>query len=358
MTQTFLGIPDGVYVSSTNGIAGTSYPIGTSVVPVDNLTDALAIATERHLNIIYIQDDTGLALPSGVTWPICLIGRQLYYDSLDLNGQTLGCSIKGLKVTGAFLGTADFEDCYLTAVSGPTTSILRCEIESIGPITASLIVHGSWGERGTAEIDLTGNNAATNVVEMSGQVILKNVDQAGCVVNIVGRDLVLTLDATCILGTINIYGVAKVTDNSVGSTVNDYSIETTASAIKTQTDKLAGSTSESSTTKNWNTAVDSPDGTGGLVVDLGSAATRNKLHSLLLDVNALTVGAIINVKLFLKVNSNQRKTYDVPYVVGTDPDGLWIVNGTVGIHDVLSVAVYSDTNENVAIGYTAILEAM
>ncbi|GAH53727.1 unnamed protein product, partial [marine sediment metagenome] len=129
--------------------------------------------------------------------------------------------------------------------------------------------------------------------------------------------------------------------------------------LKTQIDKLAGEApAESSVTKNWNTAVDSPDGTGGLLVNLGTAATRKKLHSILLDVSALTDGATIDVKLFIKINGVQKKVYDETFTIATDPDGLWIVNGTVGLHDVLSVAVYSDTNEGKAIGYTAMLEAM
>ena len=129
--------------------------------------------------------------------------------------------------------------------------------------------------------------------------------------------------------------------------------------ILTQTDKLAGAApTEGSATKNWNTAVDSPDGVGGLLVDLGTAATRNKLHSLLLDVSALTDGAIIRVKLFIKINSVQQKVYDETFTINTDPDGLPIVDGTWGVHDILSVAVYSNTSESKAIGYTAMLESM
>lgn len=135
--------------------------------------------------------------------------------------------------------------------------------------------------------------------------------------------------------------------------------EVDVEAIKAQTDKLAGeSPSESSTTKNWNTAVDSPDGTGGIVTTIGTAATRKKVHSLLLDVNALTDTAAIDVKLFIKINGTQRKVYEEDFTVGTDPDGLWIINGALGIHDVLTVVVYSDTDESVAIGYTAMTEAM
>lgn len=129
-------------------------------------------------------------------------------------------------------------------------------------------------------------------------------------------------------------------------------------AIEAKLDKLAGEApAEDSVEKNWNAATDSPDDTGGLLVNLGTAATRKKLHSLLLDVSALTDGAVIHVKLFIKINDTQRKVYDETFTVNTDPDGLWIVNGTVGLHDVLSVAVYSDNDETKAIGYTAMLEA-
>ncbi|GAH50190.1 unnamed protein product, partial [marine sediment metagenome] len=41
-----------------------------------------------------------------------------------------------------------------------------------------------------------------------------------------------------------------------------------------------------------------------------------------------------------------------------DTLGLWIVNGTVAIHDELRVEVYSNTNESVPIAFTYVLEAM
>lgn len=130
--------------------------------------------------------------------------------------------------------------------------------------------------------------------------------------------------------------------------------------VKTQTDKLAGAaTTNNLTAKNWDTVNDSPDSVGGLVVTLGTAATKKKLHSLLLDVSALTNGAIITVKLFQKINDNADVcVYDKDFTVNTDPDGLWIVNGTLVIHDTLKVVVDSNTSESVAIEYTAVLEAM
>ncbi len=132
--------------------------------------------------------------------------------------------------------------------------------------------------------------------------------------------------------------------------------------------KLAGQApGEGTVAANWNTAVGTSGEAGEDLVTIGVAATRYKLHSLLLDVDALTDGAIIDVKLFMKVNGNERKVYDTPFTVPTTaagetppPDtlGLWIVNGTVVIHDALRVEVHSDTNENVAIAYTYVLETM
>jgi len=145
--------------------------------------------------------------------------------------------------------------------------------------------------------------------------------------------------------------------------------------IKAQTDKLAGETVvEGTVTANWNTATGTSgeageDLLGGASAQpaIGTAATKHKLHSLLLDVTALTDGAKIHVKLFMKVNGNEKKVYDTEFTVPTTaagetppPDtlGLWIVNGTVVVHDTLRVEVYSDTSENVAIAFTYVLEAM
>jgi len=134
---------------------------------------------------------------------------------------------------------------------------------------------------------------------------------------------------------------------------------------------------EGSIAANWSTAggahgtsgEEGEDLIGGAsaAAAIGAANTRYKLHSLLLDVSALTDGAIIHVKLFMEIAGAVRKIYDQQFIVPTtagtetpppDTDGLWIVNGTLVIHDLLRVEVHSSINENVAIGFTYILEAM
>jgi len=112
------------------------------------------------------------------------------------------------------------------------------------------------------------------------------------------------------------------------------------------------------TTANWNTATGTSGESGEDLVTIGANDTEYILDSLVLDVSACTNGAVLTVKLFQQVNGTERKVYSEGFVVNTDPDGLWIVAGRVGIHEALRVEVYSDTSESVAIAYDYILEAM
>lgn len=131
-------------------------------------------------------------------------------------------------------------------------------------------------------------------------------------------------------------------------------IDTEVAAIKTQTDKLAGAAPGVGTaTENWQTAEAD-------IVSIGANDTSNKLHSLVLNISALTAAATITIRMYMQVNGVEREVYSQDFVVGTDPDGLWIVNGTIGIHEVLRVTAQSDTvaDNGLDIEYDHMLEAM
>ncbi len=110
--------------------------------------------------------------------------------------------------------------------------------------------------------------------------------------------------------------------------------------------------------QNWNTQTGSSGEAGEDLVTIGANDTDYILHSLLLDVSGCTNVAVISVKLFTQINGVERKVYDQDFTIATDTDGLWIVNGSMGIHEALRVEVESDTNESVAISYDYSLEAM
>jgi hypothetical protein len=130
-------------------------------------------------------------------------------------------------------------------------------------------------------------------------------------------------------------------------------LEVKGDAIKSQTDKLAGSTPITGfAVQNWQTAESD-------VVSIGADDTRYKLHSLLLSIHNL-VGTVITVRLYTQVNGTERKVYEQTFDASTDPPGLWIVNGAVGIHEVLRVTLQSNNaaDDGKAVDYDYMLEAM
>ncbi len=126
-----------------------------------------------------------------------------------------------------------------------------------------------------------------------------------------------------------------------------------ATGIKGQTDKLAGTAPvNGSATQNWQTAEAD-------VVSIGIAATRNKIHDLSLNISIL-VGTVITVRLYKKINNIERKVYEQAFNAATDPPGLWIVNGTVAIHEALRVTLQSNdaADNGKEVDYDFMLEAM
>lgn len=89
-----------------------------------------------------------------------------------------------------------------------------------------------------------------------------------------------------------------------------------------------------STTADWQTAESN-------VVIIGAAGTRYKVHSLLLSIHNL-VGTNIVIRLYMRVNGVERRVYEQSFNVTTDPPGLWVINGTLGIHEALRVTLQSN----------------
>lgn len=138
-------------------------------------------------------------------------------------------------------------------------------------------------------------------------------------------------------------------------------VEGNVDDIKDQTDKLAGEApGESLVNANWQSGTADSGEPGGNLVFIGAADTKYKLHSLIVNIGALTNGASITIKLFTKVRGSDTKVYSESFTVGTDADGCWVVNGTLEIDQVLRVECESNNvGDNLgAITYKYDLEEM
>lgn len=95
------------------------------------------------------------------------------------------------------------------------------------------------------------------------------------------------------------------------------------------------------------------------VVNIGVHNTRYKVQSLLLSIHNLA-GNIITVRMYMTVNGNERKVYEQSFDASADPPGLWIINGTVGIHEALRVTLQSNNaaDNGKTVDYDYMLEVM
>ena len=130
-------------------------------------------------------------------------------------------------------------------------------------------------------------------------------------------------------------------------------IETRLTIIEGKLDKLAGEQPETgSATGDWQTAESE-------VVTIGAHNVRYKVHSLVISIHDL-VGTAVMVRLYMLVNGVERKVYEQVFDAAVDSPGLWIINGTVGIHEVLRVTLQSNeaADNGQAIDYDYMMEEM
>jgi len=138
-------------------------------------------------------------------------------------------------------------------------------------------------------------------------------------------------------------------------------IETNYPDFFEQVLKLAGEEPASgSVAAAWSSGFATSGNPGADLITIGAEDVRYKVHSLLVSIVNLSPGASIEVRLYQELNGVEHEVYNQSFVPGTDPDGLWIINGTVSIHQELRVELYSNdpADDGAAVDYDYMLEAM
>ena len=209
-----------------NGTPGTEFPAGTGEQPVDNLADAITIATLEGFTRLYIRGDFTLGA-TGVVDDYEIIGQSHERTTVTV---TSGCSTSGTefidcKLTGVLNGKVHAHSCVLYSITGFDGMMMDCILEGDVALAGSNTVHilDSWSGvpgAGVPVIDMGGDGPGLGVRAYSGGIKLTN--KAG--VDNVSLDFIsghAVIDSTVTDGDIVVRGVAKLTDNSTGSTVVD-----------------------------------------------------------------------------------------------------------------------------------------
>ena len=264
----------------------------------------------------------------------------------------------------------DFEGAIAEIKNRDNAETFNKSIHSLQAIVDNLLAHGTYGLPAlkalidAIEGDLGSGTYGLAALETLIAAIEFKLDD-GTTGLAVLKALMDTLEAKLDNGT---YGLAalKALIDTIEVKLDDGTsgldaLKALLDAIEAKLDKLTGETPASgSVNGNWNSGTATSGETGADVVIIGANDTKNKLHSLLINVSSLQAGGKVTVKLFTQVNGAERKVYEEEFSKGTDPDGLWIVNGTVGIHEALRVEAETNkaADDGAAIEYDYMLEAM
>ncbi len=291
---------DRIFFDSVNGVAGTIYPVGTAGLPSNTIADVILMCAARNLKVI----DVFGALALGAAMEnYTFIGHRHENPAamFDLNSQDVDDSlIEKCIVTGTQGGTGflTLQDCLIYQITNfqgianlcniyDSMSLLnagfadlsKCNsVHSDLTITVNAPTRASFKEC-SGNCTFTGQTGGVLYVRgYKGTLVIDAMTLGTCSIYANGADI--TINNTCNGGTINIYGNARVTDNSAaGCTVNDYTISTELDTVfREQAD----------------TAVNITAIAGGEtdVFDLNAAATRYIVRNLRLkcaDPGANTV---------------------------------------------------------------------
>lgn len=215
----------GVTVDLTGLHLGTEFPVGTLQKPVNNFSDALAIAQERGLSTFYVVGDatidTGLDFSNKV-----FVGQGINLSSfmLDPTANFTNATFTDATITGTLDGDSIIESCEignLTFVTGVISGCILTGTVVLGGGTVAQIIDCVDGVAGLGipTIDMGGDGPDLNVRNYSGGLQLTNKTGSAEVSISMNSGRVL-IDSTVTSGTVLIRGVAKVVDNSVGATVD------------------------------------------------------------------------------------------------------------------------------------------
>lgn len=143
---------DGVYIDTDLGVAGTVWPIGTPGYPVDNFTDAIAIAIVRNLKMLYLANPNDSIILDTDVVGYTIIGCTKNWNTayLNPNGHSLkdstvyNCAIMNGNIdNGVAAAYTELQNCVLDFdIAAGTVYARNCEIWDVGVPSANSEFNG------------------------------------------------------------------------------------------------------------------------------------------------------------------------------------------------------------------------
>jgi hypothetical protein len=215
-----------VRVDQGVGVAGTAYPNGSRTSPINNFTDAVAVAAARGVRALRtsgIYTTTIGEVISGKTFS----GYNLNNDRIITvaNSALIGCDYENMWVSGPGAMGGTYIECFLqdipTLVGGAKDSGFLGEFSFIAAPPLAFQAFDCHTTNSLNSVAFLNMVPTVKVLlhRCSGHWVIKGMTADDHVFNMIGGHI--EIDSTCTGGTVTIRGDARLTNNSTGVTVVD-----------------------------------------------------------------------------------------------------------------------------------------
>lgn len=222
---TWKAMMEKIYVNTSSGNTGSSYPVGTSEYPVNNFADAKLICEAYGVEVLHIHGNATLDESfNGYT----IESHDIDASTLDLNGEDISnCTFKELNIIGSGVGHANFNDCHiLTGFAGMNCHMENCILEGTFVAAAGGTINGDRCTSPSNAIFNLNGDGSLGMANYSGVITIANVTDAGSTVALTGTYL-CTLMSSCTAGQALIAGIGILNDYSTGISITERTVPKT-----------------------------------------------------------------------------------------------------------------------------------
>src|SRR3990172_3041023 len=245
-----------VTIDVVDGVEGTMYPTGTDPQPVNNLADALLIASIRGFEELCVEGDLTIGATESISG-FNIDGKGATFNAvktkiiLASGCTTLNTRYRDLQVEGVQGGESHYDGCVIGELLNANGRFDHCRI--VGPVTlpsemGMSHLHACFSGHTQVVWDHNGSEHSCHFIDFNCSILFKNCTNpdAMTLVNCISGSV--TIDPTCTAGTYMISGNCTVVNNSGGAMVDTSRVISTASVlagVKAKTDNLPADTQES-----------------------------------------------------------------------------------------------------------------